>query len=122
MQYFCDDFALVVLDAQYLIPFQDHPLNIARSQRQALSRHENIIFVYLNWLRISTNPSWLDTSIGRAAIQKPENASLNPVQDNEFFVVFCSVRLIMNLVFHIFEDGLKTSSVVLQTFYVDIEN
>ena len=51
-------------------------------------------FVHLNWIRLSTDPSWLDSSIGRAAVKKPEDASLNPARDNEFFVVLCSVRLI----------------------------
>ena len=51
-------------------------------------------FVHLNWIRLATNPSWLDNSIGRAPVQKPEYASSNPARDNEFFVVLCSVRLI----------------------------
>ena len=51
-------------------------------------------FVYLNWIRLATNPSGLDSSIGRAAVWKPEDASSNPARDNEFFVVLCSVRLI----------------------------
>ena len=25
-------------------------------------------FVHLNWIRLATNPSWLDSSIGRAAV------------------------------------------------------
>ena len=25
-------------------------------------------FVHLNWVRLATNPSWLDSSIGRAAV------------------------------------------------------
>ena len=51
-------------------------------------------FVRLNWIRLATNPSWLDSSIGRVAVQKPEDANSNPARDNEFFVVVCSVRLI----------------------------
>ena len=49
-------------------------------------------FVHLNWIRLATNASWLDSSIGRAAVQKPEDASSNPARDNELFVVLCSVR------------------------------
>ena len=56
-------------------------------------------FVYLNWIRLATNLSWLDSSIGRVAVWEPEDASSNPARDNEFFVVLCSVRLIWNLVF-----------------------
>ena len=44
-------------------------------------------FVHLNWIRLATNPSWLNSSIGR-------DASSKPARDNEFFVVVCSVRLI----------------------------
>ena len=51
-------------------------------------------FVHLNWIRPATSPSWLDSSIGRAAVYKPDDASSNPARDNEFFVVVCSVRLI----------------------------
>ena len=51
-------------------------------------------FVHLNWIRLATNPSWLDSSIGRAVVWKPEDASSNPARDNEFFVVVCCVRLI----------------------------
>ena len=50
--------------------------------------------VHLNWIRLATNPSWLDSSIGRAAVQKAEDASSNPARDKEFFVVLCSFRLI----------------------------
>ena len=32
-------------------------------------------FVHLNWIRLATNPSSLDNSIGGAAISKPEDAS-----------------------------------------------
>ena len=51
-------------------------------------------FVRLNWIRLATNPSWLDSSIVRAAVEKPEDASSNPARDNEFFIVLCSVRLV----------------------------
>ena len=61
--------------------------------------------MHLNWIRLATSPYWLDSSIGRAAVKKPEDASSNPARDNEFFVVLCTVRLI--LVFHISEDGSK---------------
>ena len=27
--------------------------------------------MHLNWIRLATNPSWLDSSIGRAAVQNP---------------------------------------------------
>ena len=37
--------------------------------------------------------SWLDSSIGRAVVLEPEHTSSNPARDDEFFVVFCSVRL-----------------------------
>ena len=49
-------------------------------------------FVHLNWMRLATNPSWLDSSIGRAAVWKPKDASSHFARDNEFFVVLCSVR------------------------------
>ena len=51
-------------------------------------------FVHLNWIRLATNPSWLDSSIGRAVVLKPEGASSNPARDNEFFVVLCGVVLV----------------------------
>ena len=51
-------------------------------------------FLHLNWIRLATNPRWLESSIVRAAIQKPEDASSNPARDNELSVVLCSVRLI----------------------------
>ena len=36
---------------------------------------------------LQSYPSWLDRSIGRAVVQKPEDASSNFARDNEFFVV-----------------------------------
>ena len=62
-------------------------------------------FVHLNWIRLATNPSWLDSSIGRAAVKKPEDASSNPARDNEIFVVPLQCQINMNLVFQISEDG-----------------
>ena len=63
--------------------------------------------MHLNWIRLATNPSWLDSSIGRAAVhKKPEDASSNRARVNEFLVVVnlqCQIN--MNLVFHISEDG-----------------
>ena len=34
--------------------------------------------MHLNWIRLATNSSWLNSSIGRAAVYKPKDASLNP--------------------------------------------
>ena len=58
-------------------------------------------FVHLNSIKLTTNPSWLNSSIVWAAILKPEDASSNPARCNEFFVVLCSVVLIWISIFHI---------------------
>ena len=60
--------------------------------QKASSKSPQKYFVHLNWIGLATNPSWLDSSNGRAAVFKPEDASSNPARDNEFFVVVCSVK------------------------------
>ena len=50
-------------------------------------------FVHLNWIRLATNPSWLDSSIGRAA--GPETRRC------EFKSRLRQCQINMSLVFHI---------------------
>ena len=34
-------------------------------------------FVHLHWVRLATNPSWFDSSIGRAVVEKPEDVHVS---------------------------------------------
>ena len=65
------------------------------SVTQRKTRHQSQI----NWIRLATNPSWLDSSIGRAAVSKPEDASSNPARDNDVFRFSLQCQINMNLVF-----------------------
>ena len=58
-------------------------------------------FVHLNWIRLATNPSWLDSSIGRAAVLKPEDASSNPARDEFFASSKTSVKLSRKYFLHL---------------------
>ena len=108
-KYFRDDLTLVFEGRDLTLVFENHShisedgfeieLKPCASSKTSFKSSRKY-FVHLNWIRLVTNPSWLDISIGRAAAEKPEDASSNSARGNEFFVVLCSVRQInMNLVF-----------------------
>ena len=38
-------------------------------------------FVHVNWIRLANNPHWLNCSMSRATVNKPEDASSNSPRD-----------------------------------------
>ena len=58
-------------------------------------------FVHLNWIRLATNPSWLDSSIGRAAEFKSRSRQ-------QIFRCRLQCQINMNLVFHALFEMLIT--------------
>ena len=71
-------------------------------------------FVHLNWIRLATNPSWLDSSIGRASGGlETRRCEFKSRSRQRIFRCRLQRQINMNLIFHISEDG---SEIDLFTF------
>ena len=59
-------------------------------------------FVHLNWIRLATNPSWFDSSIGRAVVYiETRRCKFESRSRQRIFRCRLQCQINMNLVFHI---------------------
>ena len=76
-------------------------------------------FVHINWIKLSTNPSWLDSSIGRAAVLETRRCEFKSRSRQRIFRCRLQCQINMNRVFHISEDGSEINCTTNEIFQIN---